>query len=83
MTLACRTLDPDTWFEGTPGYDEYTALHACYRCPLITPCLRVAMAAEHTAAASGRHGIFGGLLPAQRAQLAAADARNYPARAIA
>ena len=46
------------------------ALNLCALCPVRTDCLNTAMNAEHGNAAAGRHGIWGGLLPHERAQLA-------------
>jgi len=45
------------------------ALRVCVGCPVQRQCLELAMAAEGSAAAGGRYGVFGGLTPAQRREL--------------
>ena len=53
------------------------ALALCDLCPVKTECLDTAMNAEHGNAAAGRHGIWGGLLPHERAELARPTRRRY------
>jgi hypothetical protein len=45
------------------------ALRFCVSCPVKRQCLELAMAAEGSAAAGARYGVFGGLTPAQRREL--------------
>lgn len=78
---ACREADPDLSFpppaDGTnkrgPSKEsrEAHAKAVCDHCPfeIKTECLEVAMKAEGTAGAAGRHGVFGGLDPEERAAL--------------
>jgi WhiB family redox-sensing transcriptional regulator len=62
---ACRGLDPDAFFtDSTRGVEWAKAV--CARCPVREQCLDQAYRAEDTS----RYGIYGGLTPAERAQLA-------------
>ncbi len=74
----CTETDPDLGFpEGTRTYPNSPRIVAakklCTNCPLDLreACLEIAMAAEGTLIADGRFGVYGGLDPHQRAQLAA------------
>jgi len=63
----CATSDPDAWFPGS--YDTATAAMArriCQGCPVRPECLAYALDTAE------EHGIWGGLDPAERAQLRAA-----------
>jgi hypothetical protein len=63
---ACAGATLDDFFEErATAY----ALALCARCPVRSECLAEAMAAEGGANAAGRHGIFGGLGPTERAEL--------------
>lgn len=68
--------DPDFWFpEGKGGHAVLHQMEAAAAicnssCFLRERCLEVAMAAEGTAEKGYRFGVFGGLTPAQRANLA-------------
>ncbi|MFJ3923066.1 WhiB family transcriptional regulator [Streptomyces sp. NPDC090022] len=59
------------------GEDNTTAVskQICRRCPVIEECLAEAMRQEGTASHSHRYGVWGGLSPAERADLAKARAR--------
>lgn len=74
----CLETDPEVGYpsqDGHRGKKKETAwLDAqavCSNCPLEIKqeCLEVAMKAEGTTGASGRHGVFGGLDPEERAAL--------------
>ena len=67
---ACRGRDTDLWF--VPGIPA-EALAYCNRCPVTAECLAMALRAE--AGAVARYGVFGGLLPRQRAQTARMEAK--------
>ena len=78
-TAPCLTEDPEMGYPATDGKRgkshaerEAQAKTVCRRCPfeLRQECLGVAMKAEGTTGASGRHGVFGGLDPQERAALA-------------
>lgn len=63
---ACIGLAAVFFAEDTPG----PARERCRICPVHGPCLTEALADERGLAAEGRHGIRGGLTPAERARLA-------------
>lgn len=68
---ACREASTEVFFPPTKStYAEARPL--CAACPLATKqtCLDLAMRAEAGSGASGRYGMFGGLTPAERADLA-------------
>lgn len=70
-TAACRDADTELFFPPTKAtYAE--ARPICASCPLATKqtCLTLAMRAEEGSGPSGRYGMFGGLTPAERADLA-------------
>jgi hypothetical protein len=63
-------LDPDQWFPvsaeaGNAHREAAAALAICNSCPVRTDCL--ALSLEHWDI--GQHGIWGGLLAAERAEL--------------
>ena len=70
--IPCRDFDrhhPDQWFSESPdGLEAAAAL--CAGCPIAEQCLAVAMHAERGIGTYSRYGVFGGLTPDQRAQLA-------------
>lgn len=75
----CLETDPELSFpsgEGRRGNGkdarEAEAKKVCMRCPLTIKqeCLEVAMRTEGKASESARYGVFGGLDPEQRADLA-------------
>lgn len=74
---ACKEADTETFFPPTKAtYAE--ARRLCAACPLATKqtCLGLAMQAEDGSGPSGRYGMFGGLTPTERAELAkAVDSR--------
>lgn len=78
----CPEVDPELFFPPTKGgnaikdshYDN--ARRICQRCPVKTQCLEAAMAFEDGQSHYSRYGMFGGLTPRERADLAAKPARN-------
>lgn len=76
LRAACRGADPETWFptrpsgrfslENPPPDVDLPAKRICGNCPVRSECLRFAMENE---VRSHRHGIYGGLNPAERRQL--------------
>jgi WhiB family redox-sensing transcriptional regulator len=63
----CTEANPDYWFADEHDEDEKygkseqaIAAGICKRCPIKHPCLQYALTTNQT------HGIWGGLLPAQR-----------------
>ena len=78
---ACRDHDPELWLTKPAGSYwgcewQATVVRVCQGCPVRRECLEDALAAEGRD--QTRWGIFGGLTPQQRRQLAAA--RDLPAR---
>lgn len=74
---ACVGADPEVWFpdSGRGAVADWEVPRAvCDLCPLRQQCLDYAMAWESDGPASGRHGMWGGLSPAERAALAAGEA---------
>jgi WhiB family transcriptional regulator, redox-sensing transcriptional regulator len=67
---ACAIGDPEQWWPiRGASRDKYAdAVAACRVCPARVACLAYAVAAGE------RHGIWGGLLPRERLQLARPDA---------
>jgi len=61
---------PDMWFDGEA---VPLAIRTCQSCPLVLPCLEAALAEEAGLSVKQRHGIRGGLRPAQRARLDQVD----------
>ncbi len=74
----CTELDPDLGFpdhgERSESYAPKVqeAIDACAKCPIATrnACLQIAMNAEGMAPGESRYGVFGGLVPSERALLA-------------
>lgn len=67
---ACVGTPPEAWF---PGVGEPVTLlrRICRDCPVRTECLNLAMRAENThVGRDHRHGVYGGLSPAERHALA-------------
>ena len=64
---ACRDLPARWWHPDHPGPNYDIARRICRRCPVTIACLRWAMSVE---TGDDRHGMFGGLTPAERAGLA-------------
>lgn len=60
--------EPDLW-HGNVGEQQY-ATRLCQPCPVRQECLAYVLHVERVYAESGRWGVWGGLLPAQRAKLA-------------
>ncbi len=63
---ACRNMDTEEFFNDVRSQ---RAKKICRQCPVITECLNFAMKCE-TRCLAYRHGIYGGLTPGQREQLA-------------
>ncbi|MFD3955868.1 MULTISPECIES: WhiB family transcriptional regulator [Streptomyces] len=64
---ACRSANPDTLFPNPSDRAAVrNAIKLCASCPVLTPCREAALAAEHGTSKASRHGIAGGLTPAQR-----------------
>lgn len=63
---ACRdTTDLNYWFD-----EPHNARQICLKeCPVRRECLQSAMAAEASVSVKFRHGVWGGLGPAQRQAL--------------
>ena len=73
LRAACRDhpLGLDAWFPG-PGQSGHDAQTVClYHCPVRADCLSWAMDVEAGREVRIRHGVVGGLTPAQRWQLEA------------
>jgi WhiB family redox-sensing transcriptional regulator len=82
VTTPPCAADPETWFPNPQ--DQETTDHAiatCRSCPLVEPCLEVALRAEGTYGTWARYGIYGGLTPGHRATLARRRARRRKASA--
>lgn len=84
VKCASGSMDPDAWFPDARAperaRDEAAgALALCAQCPLRAECLEVSM--RHWATA-GRHGIWGGLVEAERAALYPAWRAGVPASAL-
>jgi WhiB family transcriptional regulator, redox-sensing transcriptional regulator len=67
---AQSSLDPDEWFPvshdpDTARRQAAQAIAVCAACPVRADCLELSLRHRHI----GQHGIWGGLLPAERAQL--------------
>jgi WhiB family transcriptional regulator, redox-sensing transcriptional regulator len=64
---ACKDApDPDVFFPGK-GEDAEAAKRVCAGCPVMGECLAFALATMR--AADRDHGVYGGLIPAERARL--------------
>jgi WhiB family transcriptional regulator, redox-sensing transcriptional regulator len=64
---ACKdTPDPEVFFPGK-GEDAEAAKRVCAGCPVMGECLEFALATMR--AADRDHGVYGGLIPAERARL--------------
>jgi WhiB family transcriptional regulator, redox-sensing transcriptional regulator len=67
VDAACRGMDTEKWFVfGGPAAQP--AIKICARCPVARQCLQFALRCE--SGADKRYGIFGGLGPEHRAELA-------------
>lgn len=74
--------DPDLWFPssyigGPANRQLHEARAECLSCPVRQACLDEAMRKERGLSADGRHGVVGGLTPAERFAL---DAPNQGTR---
>lgn len=71
----------EAWFsEGNSRIVE-VAVAVCGRCPVQLECLERALEFEGGSGAASRHGVWGGLLPEERATLARARSRARSAAA--
>ena len=68
MRRPCQA-DPEAWYADDPA-DQAEAAKACRHCPFKTACLEAALVVEHGRGTTGRHGVWGGLLPAERTAVA-------------
>ncbi len=70
LSALCAQSDPDAWFpEGQEDFDA--PMRICRRCTVRAECLDLAMSIESKAPHHrGRYGIWGGLSPRQRHNLA-------------
>jgi WhiB family transcriptional regulator, redox-sensing transcriptional regulator len=67
---ACRdTSNPDRLFFPRPGKSPIEGRRVCDQCPVRSRCLDTAMTLEEGLDAKARYGIWGGLIPAERALL--------------
>lgn len=70
---ACRRYSPLLWFaEGASEQDQYitsVAVGVCETCPVRLQCLAFALTLEGGATVNGRHGVYGGKTPEQRASV--------------
>lgn len=65
---ACRDHDPNLWFPTSRIADPYAPARAvCRRCPVVTICRDNALVDEAGFDVDSRHGMLGGLTPAERA----------------
>jgi Transcription factor WhiB len=67
---AVSTLDPDEWFPASPEpvlarREAAAAMAVCAACPVQAECVALSLAHWQI----GQHGIWGGLVPAERAGL--------------
>ncbi|MFF9197303.1 WhiB family transcriptional regulator [Streptomyces sp. NPDC014779] len=80
-SAACTGRDPDFMFPD-PGNRRATeqAQALCLVCPVRQECLDAVMAAEGSAVAASRYGVFGGLTPLQRERLYSSSRPSYEQR---
>lgn len=81
---ACAVLDPDEWFPvatvtETARAQARGALALCAACPVRAECLEFAMRNWRTI---GRHGIWGGLVEAERAAARRSWAAGIPVETL-
>ncbi|MEU9000495.1 WhiB family transcriptional regulator [Streptomyces sp. NPDC048551] len=78
----CATVDPDLMYPDRGNKPAYAqARQVCAVCPVIGQCLAEAMDLEGAAGKDHRHGVRGGLSPAERAELYARQRRTQQAAA--
>lgn len=65
---ACRTENPELFYAEHPGPRQEAAAAICAACPVTSQCLQYAQATDE------RWGMWGGLTPAERRELARAPA---------
>lgn len=67
----CATIHRELFFPAKTDYPgEKEAQRACHGCPALDVCLEFALTVEEGVGLSGRHGIYGGTTPRQRAEIA-------------
>jgi WhiB family transcriptional regulator, redox-sensing transcriptional regulator len=75
-TAACRTADPDLFFQpegrmhAATGWDARPAKQICSGCSSLEPCLTYAMKANIV------HGVWGGMAPDERDAMRKAGQRR-------
>jgi WhiB family redox-sensing transcriptional regulator len=71
----CAEIDPEGMYpeDGHHVDAANAAISLCRACPVQTQCLTYALTIEHGVSARHRYGIWGGLTPAQRWRLVAAQ----------
>ena len=69
-TFKGEPISPDLWHPTSSGPAYSLAHRVCEACPVKRPCLDYALASERDATTWTRHGMYGGLTPDQRADLA-------------
>lgn len=84
MKCARSDVDPDAWFPVARSAERARAqaadaLAVCAHCPLRPECLEVSMRRWAT---MGRHGIWGGFVEAERADLHSAWQAGVPVTAF-
>jgi WhiB family redox-sensing transcriptional regulator len=70
---ACRTADPDLFFQDGQGNSKLVTAMAkafCARCPVVSPCLRDALGRDQ------QHGVWGNTSAEERKKLIRAGARK-------
>lgn len=77
-------LDPDQWFPVSVNMDAARreaagAIAICMACPVRDACLELSL--RHWTI--GQHGVWGGLVPAERAELRRGNGRGGPGRNLA
>ena len=78
------STNPDDWFPIAVRADQIRteaarALRLCAACPVRAPCLELSMRVWQ---AGGKHGIWGGLIPADRAQVHRQWLAGTPVKAL-
>lgn len=71
LDALCARQDPEAWFPESRGSctDFVYPVEQCFACPVKAQCLRYALDDERGASERYRYGVYGGLLPAERAAM--------------
>ncbi|MFJ6440233.1 WhiB family transcriptional regulator [Streptomyces sp. NPDC091649] len=64
----CAGVDPELWFPEGSGSSTRTAQRICAGCPVLAECREHTAELEGDAVSGGRHGMWGGQSPRQRAR---------------